>query len=72
MFGEAIRVKGVKSILADSGCSQWQIIVENENYSLANTYIQNGQGKLTQAPWYYEEGGQQSATVFSLTACAAI
>ena len=72
MFGEAFRKTGVENILADSSCSPWHKIVEHENYPVANIYIQEGQGKLTQAPWYYEERGQQGATVSSLTACAAI
>ena len=62
----------VKNILANSDCSPWHKIIDYENYPMANSYIQNGQGKLTRAPWDYEEGGQQGATVSSLTACAAI
>ena len=72
MFGTAIRMEGVKNILANSDCSPWHKIIDYENYPMANSYIQNGQGKLTRAPWDYEEGGQQGATVSSLTACAAI
>ena len=72
MFCTAKRKTGVENTLADSGCSQWHKIVELENYPTANTHIQDGQGKLTQAPWHYEEGGQHGATVSLLTACASI
>ena len=72
MSGAAIRKTGVVNILADSGCSQWHQFAVLENYPIANTQIRDGQGKLTQAPWSYGEGGQQGAAASLLTACAAI
>ena len=52
---------GVEIILADTGCCQWQNIAESENYPISDIYIQDGNRKLTQAPWPFSEGGQQCA-----------
>ena len=72
ILGTAKRKTGVDSYLADSCCSQWHQIADIENNPIANTHIQDGQGKLTQAPWSYGEGGELGATATLFTPCAAI